>query len=579
MPPNPPGSGRSPDPDLHHALSFRPHPFHHDSSSRNASPRPSSAASARGRLASGAVSDRRAASGARHVGGDSNDDNLAADNARPAPVSTSPVSATPAATHETTAAPMEHYSHRGSDDDAATATLGTTTAYEAVPPEADLSDPISRHPTITSARAVTPRDVENQQSPTYTSENDPYRLASHLKSASEIEHIKANTSKKRDGGAAGGLLSGLVHNREAGRGAGVEAAPSTGANNEESSGFLSRRKKQWRARKIQGFYENQNANIERLLRPVDEHVRQAREAHGENELRLKLAVTGSFAANVILSVLQVYAAVSSGSLSLFTTMADSLFDPLSNLMLILSNRAVNRVDPRKFPSGKARIETAGNIFFCFLMIAVSILIVVQSVQDLVGGSDEDTKNFHLPAVIAVAIAFSTKLTLFFYCFALRNMYSQVRILWEDHRNDLLINGFGILTSVGGSKLKWWIDPTGAIALSLIIIVLWSRTAWSEFQLLIGVTADPSTLQLITYISMTHSPSVLALDTVRAWHSGPRLIVEVDICMDPAASLRATHDVAEALQTKLESLPDVERAYVHVDYETSHAPEHFWKKEL
>jgi hypothetical protein len=46
-----------------------------------------------------------------------------------------------------------------------------------------------------------------------------------------------------------------------------------------------------------------------------------------------------------------------------------------------------------------------------------------------------------------------------------------------------------------------------------------------------------------------------------------------------SSLRVTHDVAEELQIKLESLPDVERAYVHVDYETSHKPEHFLKKEL
>ncbi len=79
--------------------------------------------------------------------------------------------------------------------------------------------------------------------------------------------------------------------------------------------------------------------------------------------------------------------------------------------------------------------------------------------------------------------------------------------------------------------------------------------------------------------MTHSPAILSLDTVRAWHSGPRLIVEVDVVMDAAESLRATHDTAEALQTKLEGLPDVERAYVHVDYETEHAPEHSWKKVL
>ena len=79
--------------------------------------------------------------------------------------------------------------------------------------------------------------------------------------------------------------------------------------------------------------------------------------------------------------------------------------------------------------------------------------------------------------------------------------------------------------------------------------------------------------------MTHSDAITGLDTVRAWHSGPRLIVEVDIVMDERQSLKETHDVAEGLQTKLESLPDVERCYVHVDYETSHAPEHFTKKQL
>lgn len=79
--------------------------------------------------------------------------------------------------------------------------------------------------------------------------------------------------------------------------------------------------------------------------------------------------------------------------------------------------------------------------------------------------------------------------------------------------------------------------------------------------------------------MTHSPLITSLDTVRAWHSGPRLIVEVDVVVDRGMTVQESHDVAEALQVKVESLPDVERAYVHIDYETSHAPEHFTKKEL
>ena len=261
-------------------------------------------------------------------------------------------------------------------------------------------------------------------------------------------------------------------------------------------------------------------------------------------------------------------------------MADAVFDPLSNVTLILTNRAVRRVDPARFPSGKARLETVGNIVFCFLMIAVSLIIVAFACRELAEHDfSGDVKKFNLPSIIAVGIAFSTKLALFLYTWSIKDKYSQVNILWQDHRNDLLVNGFGILTSVGGSKLIWWIDPAGAILLSVIISAIWLRTAFAEFLLLVGVVASVEIQQLITYVCLTHSPAIRQIDTVRAYHSGPRLIAEVDVVMDPNASLRETHDVAEELQMKLESLPDVERAYVHVDFETTHKPEHALKKDL
>jgi len=52
-----------------------------------------------------------------------------------------------------------------------------------------------------------------------------------------------------------------------------------------------------------------------------------------------------------------------------------------------------------------------------------------------------------------------------------------------------------------------------------------------------------------------------------------------VVMDEGRRMGECHDVAEGLQMKLERLPDVERAYVHVDWEVSHRPEHFVKKEL
>lgn len=338
-----------------------------------------------------------------------------------------------------------------------------STSYEERPSTPEDHDPVSRH---TTNHHPSQADVESTHIPQYDHENDPYELASKLKTSSELKLIRANTSRKRD-----------------------------------AYGSIAIQKDARQARKLQHFYENQNENIERWLKPVDEHVRLAKEFEGDTQLKYKIAVIGSFVANLALAVLQLYAAISSRSLALLATMADAVFDPMSNLTLMVCNRAVKKVDPRTFPSGKARIETAGNIVFCFLTTSVSFIIIVVSIEELVRGSEAGTKPFHLPSVIAVIIAFCTKLVLFIYCWALRNVYSQVRILWEDHRNDLVINGFGLLMSIGGSKLRWWIDPAGAIILATVVSTLWLRTAYTEFQLLIGITADTSMQQWITYLCM------------------------------------------------------------------------------
>lgn len=415
----------------------------------------------------------------------------------------------------------------------------SSTAVETVPPTGG-DDAVERHPSHAT-------DVESQitvgrtsRLPRLAAESDPYGLSSSYKTDSDLDQIKANSSRKRDGSK-------------------LNPAPKLNAH------------------KVRGFYRNQNAAIERMLKSVEEHRAEARQEQGDDQLKFKIAIWGSFAANIILAILQLYAAISSGSLSLVTSMADAVFDPLSNLTLILSNRAIKRVDPRRFPAGKARLETVGNILFCLLMTSVSFIIIAFAVQQIIT-KDED-KKFHLPSVISVCMAFATKFALFLYCWGIKDKYSQVNILWQDHRNDLAVNAVAILTSVGGSKLVWWLDPAGAILLSVLISGVWMRTAFGEFLLLVGVSASVEIQQLITYVCLTHSDAIEGIDTVRVYHSGPRLIAEVDIVMDPDCSLRESHDIAEELQIKLESLPDIERSYVHIDYETTHKPEHFYKKDI
>jgi divalent metal cation (Fe/Co/Zn/Cd) transporter len=48
-------------------------------------------------------------------------------------------------------------------------------------------------------------------------------------------------------------------------------------------------------------------------------------------------------------------------------------------------------------------------------------------------------------------------------------------------------------------------------------------------------------------------------------------VELDIVMPSTTPLWKAHDIAQILQDKIEVLPGVDRAFVHVDHETTHAP--------
>jgi len=307
------------------------------------------------------------------------------------------------------------------------------------------------------------------------------------------------------------------------------------------------------------------------LKPMEEHTEDAKADEEAARLSVKIAVYASLISNVILCILQLYAAITAGSLSLLATAIDSVFDIGSNVLLFWLHRKAPKLDVNKWPVGGARLETIGNIIYGFLMGSVNFVVIVESVRGLI--TREARTAFHLASILSVGVALAVKLALFIYCFSIRKKSSQVLVLWEDHRNDLFINGFGILMSTGGSKLKWYLDPLGAIIIAFGVIISWSRTVYREFELLAGKSAPHSFLQLIVYKAATFSDEILKIDTVRAYHSGPDYFVEVDIVMDGSTPLWKAHDISQQLQDKIEDLPNVERAFVHVDHEWTHVPEH------
>lgn len=93
----------------------------------------------------------------------------------------------------------------------------------------------------------------------------------------------------------------------------------------------------------------------------------------------------------------------------------------------------------------------------------------------------------------------------------------------------------------------------------------------QIKMLTGHTARPDFLSKLTWIAVNHHEKVTHVDTVRAFHFGNDFLVEVDIVLPGEMRLMEAHDIGESLQHRLEKLAEVERAFVHLDFEVDHHP--------
>ncbi|KAI0851104.1 hypothetical protein F5Y00DRAFT_259644 [Daldinia vernicosa] len=319
-------------------------------------------------------------------------------------------------------------------------------------------------------------------------------------------------------------------------------------------------------KELKKFYTRQNELIDQFLGADDEERLQVEE-DARVAPKIKFAVNASFTVNFCLFVIQLYAAVSTGSLSLFATAADAFMDLVSSFVMLITSRMAARASIYKYPVGRTRIETIGIILFCALMTTVAIQLLVESARTL-GGGPSESNDLQIIPIVFVGIAIFAKGSLMLYCLAYRR-YPSVHVFFIDHRNDIVVNIFGLVMSIVGDRFIWYLDPIGAICIALLILFSWISNAFEQVWLLVGKSAPKEFVSKLIYISMTHDPLVQKVDTCRAYHAGQKYYVEVDIVMDQDIPLKISHDVSQSLQRKLEGLGDVERAFVHVDYNDDH----------
>jgi len=273
-----------------------------------------------------------------------------------------------------------------------------------------------------------------------------------------------------------------------------------------------------------------------------------------------------------------YTVVETSSLAVLASLVDATIDLAAQGILLGANSLSGKGGRGSaYPVGVARLEPLGVIVCSILMALASGAVISDSVRTLVQYYPSGPRmDFTDSASLMLAVVVCVKVAVWRIAKREydRNQNVSLEALALDNFNDILSNAsallFASLTRLDGAL--WWLDPVGGILISIYIIRSWCLTAVEQVNMLVGKEANPDFLEKVKEMAANHHPEA-KLDIVRAYHFGPRFLVEIELVMDRATPLEKSHDVGMLLQDQVEHMEECERCFVHVDYEHRDEDDH------
>ncbi|KAL3479199.1 cation diffusion facilitator [Aspergillus californicus] len=310
--------------------------------------------------------------------------------------------------------------------------------------------------------------------------------------------------------------------------------------------------------------------------PVPEFAPKGHDFVDSGARIVTVAIYVNFIANFILLGAKIAALLMTNSVSVLASLVDGALDFLSTTIVWMTTALISRQNRYEYPISRRRLEPLSVLVFAVVMITSFFQVAITSVGQLMS-SDQSVVRLSMPSAVIMGSTVVIKFACWLWCRMINN--SSVQALAQDAMTDVVFNSFSIVFPlVGALTNTWFLDPLGGLLLSIYIIWNWGRTASEHIRHLTGAAASPMDVSILLYMTMRFSRSILKIQNLRAYYAGDLLNVEVDIVLGDKTSLRDSHDLGESLQYMIESVPTVERAFVHMDYDPWNIPSHMNQQE-
>jgi len=270
--------------------------------------------------------------------------------------------------------------------------------------------------------------------------------------------------------------------------------------------------------------------------------------------------------NFVLAVIKMVVGKVAFSHALFVDGIHSLSDLLSDLLVLFASKQANKHPDEDHPYGHARIETFFTVIFGFILIAVGVGILIDSIQQL-----EEEHTQQLPtiyALIVAVISIISKEVLFQYTIHFAHLLSSPILkanAWH-HRSDV-VSSIVVFIGVGGSMYG---VPYLDIAAAVIVSMMIAKIGWDLVYESVNELVDKGLAQdeLATIRELIENiPGIDKAHCIRTRQMGNQVLVDLHIQVASYLSVSEGHQISDAVRECL--VVEIEKIYdvlVHVDPE-------------
>ncbi len=265
----------------------------------------------------------------------------------------------------------------------------------------------------------------------------------------------------------------------------------------------------------------------------------------------------------ILIIAKTYAYYVSGSISILSSLTDSIMDSIVSIMALASIYYASQPADEDHRYGHGKMEAVSAMFQAAIIAGGGIFIIFEAVNHLL---NPIAVTHHMLGIYVMVISIILSIILVSVQRLSLKKSNSLAIEADSahYGSDIIINaGILAILALGFYGAPFWIDPLFAAMVAIFMWYMAYGIAIKSLDMLLDrELPDEDRAKIITVIE-SHT-KVLGWHDLRTRYNGDHYIISFDIEADPDLSLYEAHEISKNLEDGIDKIYPSAEVFIHID---------------